>query len=198
MFDSSVPLAHRCRSLAAGVGLAVMAAVQLAAVAGAADSGPPIEGPVQKFTVTEPPVPMAAFSFSELGGTEVTIADFAGKVVLLNLWATWCAPCVRELPALERLNADLGGEEFQVVALSVDRGGSHHVVPFLERHGLTTLPVYLDEAGRSLTAVKIRGFPTTMMVDRAGREVGRLEGDALWDFPEAKALVQYYIDAGGN
>jgi thiol-disulfide isomerase/thioredoxin len=125
------------------------------------------------------------------------LSDFAGRVVLLNLWATWCAPCVREMPTLDRLQAELGGPDFEVVALSSDRAGAAAVEPFFRTHGLSRLGVYLDPQGEATRALGTRGLPTTVLIDREGREVGRLEGVAEWDSPEAKALIRAYIDRKG-
>ena len=105
-------------------------------------------------------------------GKPVTLQDFAGQVVLLNFWATWCAPCVREMPSLDRLQAKLGGEGLAVVTVSRDRGGANVVMPFYERLELTNLGVYLDPKGAFSRAFKVRGLPTTILIDREGRVVG--------------------------
>ncbi len=132
-------------------------------------------------------------SFSDAAGNPVALANFRGRVVLLNLWATWCAPCVHELPSLDRLEALRGGAGFQVVALSLDRGGAAAVTPFFESHGIGHLPVYLDARGGALRAFRARGLPTTVLIDRDGREVGRFEGAAEWDSPPALAMIDAYL-----
>ncbi len=164
------------------------------AMATAETAPPPIAGTVAQFTVTDPAAQIQPFQMQTLSGREVTLADWAGQVVLLNLWATWCAPCVRELPSLARLQEQLGSDRFQVAAVSVDRAGARVVVPFLQRLQLNALPVYLDPAGQALRAFKARGLPTTLVIGAAGQELGRLEGDAYWDFPEAVALIQHHIE----
>lgn len=123
-------------------------------------------------------------------GGETRLSDFRGRVVLLNLWATWCAPCVREMPSLDRLQALAGGPDFEVVALSLDRGGMHQVGPFFERLELSNLAVYLDPESVSMRELRPRGLPTTILFDREGRELGRVEGEWEWDGPEAQALVR--------
>ena len=122
-------------------------------------------------------------------GATASLDDFAGQVVLLNFWATWCAPCVREMPALDRLQAALGGDRFQVVALSSDRAGAEAVAPFYDEHGLAELPMYLDPEGAVGRAFGIRGLPTTVLIDSQGREVARKEGPAEWDSPDIKKVL---------
>lgn len=124
-------------------------------------------------------------------GQPVALADLKGKALLINLWATWCAPCIREMPALDRLQADLGGDRFQVVAISVDRGGLNEVGPFFEKAGITALPIYLDQKMTSMKAFPLKeGLPLSILVDAEGREVGRLAGAAHWDSDAAKALIR--------
>ncbi|MEI6559160.1 MAG: TlpA disulfide reductase family protein [Rhodospirillaceae bacterium] len=124
---------------------------------------------------------IAAFSFTDGAGQPVTLADFAGKPVLLNLWATWCAPCIKELPSLDRLQADLGGAGFQVVAVAEDRGGAKVVLPFLDKQGVKALAPYLDPPGAALRALGVQGLPTSILIGRDGRETARLLGGADWD-----------------
>ena len=111
-------------------------------------------------------------------------------MVLLNLWATWCGPCVGEIPALDRLQARFGGRGFQVVAVSVDRGAGAVVEPFLARIGIDHLAVYLDPESRTLGQLGVSGLPTSLLLDRAGRILGRVEGDPGWDSPEALRLIE--------
>jgi thiol-disulfide isomerase/thioredoxin len=136
------------------------------------------------------PKPVPELSFLDEGGNEVTLADFAGDVVVLNLWATWCAPCRREMPSLDRLQAALGEDGLTVIALSLDRGDVAKVRAFFEELEIANLAIYRDpqaQAGRELGAP---GLPTTIVIDRAGREVGRLLGPAEWDSEEALALLR--------
>ncbi|MFC7333007.1 TlpA family protein disulfide reductase [Rhodocista pekingensis] len=145
------------------------------------------------FTVTGTPQPAPDFAFTDRDGRPVTLADFRGKVVLLNLWAVWCPPCVKEMPSLDRLQAALGGDDFQVVTLSQDRGGAAQVLPFYEKAGIAHLPVYLDPQTAAMAALKARGLPTTYLIDREGRLLGRLEGEAAWDAPAALDLIRRVI-----
>jgi thiol-disulfide isomerase/thioredoxin len=120
------------------------------------------------------------------------LADFRGKVVVVNFWATWCGPCIREMPTLVRLRARLGDEDFAVVALSEDRRGWPVIRPFLDKYDLKGLAVYHDPGGRAARALDVQGLPTTVVFDRAGRELGRLAGIAEWDAPEAVSLLRYF------
>jgi len=142
------------------------------------------------FVATEPPAPLPAASFKDAAGNRVRLADFRGRVVLLNFWATWCPPCVREMPSLDRLQAMIGGKDFTVIALSLDRLGKARVAPFFGEHGLENLTQYLDPRSRVAVALRVNGLPTTVLIDRAGREVGRVIGPAEWDSPEALTLIQ--------
>ncbi len=153
------------------------------------------EGPfAQDFTFSDPPVPAPSEVFQALEGGETTFADFRGKVVLVNFWATWCAPCVREMPSLERLHRALAGEGFTVLAISQDRGGAGVVAPFLSRLDLQRLPVYLDPKGKLARAFALRGLPTSFVLDRRGRVVAGLVGPAEWDSPESLAFMRHYLE----
>ncbi len=123
----------------------------------------------------------------------VSLADFRGKVVLLNIWATWCGPCRRELPTLDRLQSQLGGPDFEVVALSIDRTGLEAVREFYREVGVKHLAMYIDRSGRASRDLGVVGLPTTLLIDRAGRELGRLIGPAEWDGPEMVAFVRKHL-----
>ena len=129
---------------------------------------------------TDPPKPMPDIHFTDAAGAVHGLAEYAGKAVVLNLWATWCIPCVAELPALAELA--LKGEAAGVVVLplSSDRGGADAVRHFYAAHGLQGLPILLDPKGEVERALGARGIPTTLLIDRQGRERGRLEGAADW------------------
>src|SRR3546814_1571588 len=118
---------------------------------------------------------------------------FRGKVILVNFWATWCAPCVEEMPSLDDLQADLGGEDFSVVAISVDRGGARVAKPFLDKLGLDRLDLYLDPVMSLARSKGVQGLPTIFLIDRDGRILCLLIGPARWDGPEAKAVLQHQI-----
>ncbi|MNN52781.1 Thiol:disulfide interchange protein TlpA [compost metagenome] len=131
---------------------------------------------------------MAELQFVDAGGEMRSLADFRGKVLLLNLWATWCVPCRKEMPTLDRLQAQLGGPDFQVVALSLDQGGPEVVRNFYREIGIQHLQIYLDEQMQAIQTFGAFGLPATLLLDRQGREIGRKLGGAEWDSPE---VVQY-------
>ena len=118
--------------------------------------------------------------FSTADGTARTLADYAGQGVVLNLWATWCVPCVAETPALDALARLVRNDGVAVLALSSDRGGAPPVERFYRDKNIQTLPVLLDPRGDAARAVGARGIPTTLLIDCAGKERGRLEGAADW------------------
>lgn len=132
--------------------------------------------------------------FVDGDGRSRTLADFEGKVVLLNVWATWCPPCRKEMPALDHLQAALGGSAFEVVALSIDRAGVEPVRRFYGETEVKHLGIYIDTSGKALRALGAVGLPITLLLDRAGREVGRLIGPAVWDTPEMIAFLRERID----
>jgi thiol-disulfide isomerase/thioredoxin len=122
-----------------------------------------------------------------------SLADFNGKVVVLNLWATWCVPCRKEMPALDRLQASLGGADFAVVPLSIDRGGRETVAKFYAEIGIRKLPVYTDASGEAVHALGAVGLPTTLVLDRAGEEIARIIGPADWDAPKVAEILKLMI-----
>lgn len=134
--------------------------------------------------------PAPDVAFSDAQGRSLTFADFRGKIVLVNFWATWCPPCLREMPTLDRLQAELGGPDFEVVAVSVDRGGVPQVKAFYERLSLANLKIYVDPTLRSTRDLRVVGLPTTVLLDRRGNELGRMTGPAEWDSPEVVAFLE--------
>lgn len=147
-------------------------------------------GPLAGFLVHEPRRDIATFTFKDASGADKTLADFRGRVILLNLWATWCAPCRKEMPDLARLQRELGGPEFEVVALSLDRKGADASAAFLKETGADNLALYTDVESKALAAVNALGLPATLLIDKDGKEAGRLLGSANWASEEAKAMVQ--------
>jgi thiol-disulfide isomerase/thioredoxin len=145
------------------------------------------------FAVHESPRPLPEIQFENGQGEAMSLADFRGKVVLLNIWATWCAPCRREMPMLERLQAELGGPDFEVVALSIDRKGLPVVKEFYEELGLQELGMYVDASVKASRELNALGVPTTLLIDWEGKEVGRLLGPAEWDSPEMVTFIRGHI-----
>lgn len=146
------------------------------------------EPPFFKVKADAPPAP--AEPFRDGGGEEVTLADFKGKVVLVNLWATWCAPCVKELPLLAKLQAKRAGADFMVIALNLDRPGKANVPEFLKENGAEALEPFADPSMKMMRGFRVAGLPTTILIGADGREIARREGEAEWDTPEAWAEIQ--------
>jgi len=133
--------------------------------------------------------------FADGDGNALDLGAFAGRVVLVNLWATWCAPCVREMPALDRLEAKLGGPDFAVVAISIDRS-LDLVNRFFADTGITHLTRYIDPKRRAHVALGAQSLPFTVLLDREGRVRGRVIGPAEWDSPAATAVIRTLIEGG--
>ena len=148
------------------------------------------QGTVENFLVTDPPKELTDVSFFDGEGQEKRLSDWKGRLVLLNLWATWCAPCREEMPALDRLQAALGDEHFEVVALSVDSRDTDLPKAFYEEIGISSLSFYHDPTARAGSRLAAFGMPTTLLIGPDGRELGRLAGPAEWDHPEAQNLIQ--------
>jgi thiol-disulfide isomerase/thioredoxin len=131
---------------------------------------------------------LPALGFKDADGKPLGLSAWHGKVVLLNLWATWCQPCRREMPALDQLKAAMPAQEFDVVALSTDRGSLDKSKKFWTETGVKSLQLYQD-SGDAMRNLGIVGLPTTLLIDRQGREIGRLIGPAEWSSADAKALL---------
>jgi len=121
--------------------------------------------------------------FVDGNGDPISLSDFRGRVVLLNVWATWCTPCRKEMPDLDRLQQALGGPGFEVVALSIDRGGVLAVEPFYEEMAIQSLHIYVDADAQALEALGALGIPLTLLIDQQGRELWRVSGVIDWDAP---------------
>lgn len=141
------------------------------------------------------PRPVPNLSFIDDKGAPRNLAQFRGKLILLNVWATWCPPCRREMPTLERLQAQLGGPDFEVVALSIDKGGRAAVDSFFDEINVQALKVYVDPTTAVRNDLALTTFPTTLLIDRQGREIGRYTGGADWDSPAVMATLRKYLAA---
>jgi thiol-disulfide isomerase/thioredoxin len=149
-----------------------------------------LDSPEDALKLVNPPAPPAPIVFLAADGTPHRLDEFLGHGMVINLWATWCAPCVAEMPALSSLSRALAPRDIAVLPLSSDRGGAKSVRAFFDAHAITGLPILLDPHGAAGNAWGVRGIPTTLIIDRKGNERARLEGAADWSTPEAVALVQ--------
>lgn len=154
------------------------------------DAPPPVKlGGIENFIPAREVLPAPKSAFLDEQGAMVNFERFRGKVVVLNLWATWCTPCVAEMPMLDRLQQQLKDVGVVVVALSLDRGGPNAVKAFYQENGIKHLGVYVDPSMRAQSDFKVIGLPTTILIDREGRDRGRIVGPAEWDDAKAADLV---------
>jgi len=151
-------------------------------------------GTMSTFVVRKKPREFANLKFKDGSGKALSIKDWRGKVILLNLWATWCAPCRYEMPALDRLQGAMGGDNFEVVAVSIDRKGAKVAQAFLDEIKTKYLKLYIDKTSKVARESEAFGMPTTILLDREGRELGRVIGPAEWDSNQAKALITAAIN----
>jgi len=150
--------------------------------------------PIGQLTPLEPKLPVPDLGFTTRRGEPKRLADFAGWPVLVNLWATWCGPCIEEMPSLGRLQAQLGGD-LAILAISEDRSGAAAVEPFLARVPVGDLAVYLDATDAAIKAFGVQGLPTTLLIGRDGKVAFKLDGAADWDSPAMVARLRAFIDA---
>ena len=153
-------------------------------------------GALAAFLVKPERKPLPDIEFADSSGKAVKISQWRGRIVLINLWATWCAPCRKEMPALAELQGKLGSKDFEVVAISIDRKGLEASSAFLKETGAETLKLYVEPSSRILNELQALGLPATVLVDRQGREIGRLLGPAEWNSPEAVNLIEAALAEG--
>jgi thiol-disulfide isomerase/thioredoxin len=174
------------RRMVLGVAGGTLAAAALARKP-LADELPPLS---QGLTPVSPPAEPPDGVFVTADGASHHLAEFKGRGMVVNLWATWCGPCVAEMPSLEALSKALAPHDIAVLPLSSDRGGADAVQAWFSQHGISGLPVLLDPKGAMARAFNARGIPTTVVINTSGRVVARMEGAADWSSPAAQALVQ--------
>ena len=153
------------------------------------------EGSLAAYVKRTPAIAVPALAFVDAAGAQKDLSIFKGKVTLLNLWATWCAPCRKEMPELAKLQRALGGPDFQVVELSEDLKGYPASAKFLKEVGADNLALYADDKATALDALRAPGLPVTLLLNRDGKEVGRLLGPAPWASAEAKAIIKAVVDS---
>ena len=154
---------------------------------------PAIGGEVAALVPAAGPLLLSGLTFLKEDGSKTSVADLAGRTILLNLWATWCAPCRAEMPALDRLQAELGSKDFEVVTIDVDTTGAEKPKKFLEEIGVKSLAFRSDPTLGIFKALqktgRSKGLPTTLLIDGKGCEIGTMYGPAQWDSPDAKRLI---------
>jgi len=159
----------------------------------AADIASLREGSMMKLAVLDAPAEVSTTAFTDRDGGEHLLSDWKGRITLVNFWATWCAPCRKELPALDALNRDLGGTDFAVVTIAAGRNALPGITRLFDEVGVKTLPVYLDPKLQLSRDMGVMGLPVSLLLDRNGREIARMSGDAEWDSESARAIIAALI-----
>ncbi len=151
------------------------------------------KGEMAAFLVRSEPINIPTFNFLSLSGQAITLKKWQGKVVLLNVWATWCVPCRKEMPDLDKLQATLGSQKFEVVTVNIDKGGLKKPAQFFKKLAIKNLTLYGAQSTRLTTLLKAPGLPLTILVGKNGKELGRLIGPAHWASPDALKLINAAI-----
>ena len=152
------------------------------------------EGSMRKLVLNSDPIEIKDVAFTRADGSDGHLSDYAGKHIVLNFWATWCAPCRKEMPHLSELQAQLGGEDFEVVTIATGRNPEAAIVRFFEEIGVTNLPMHRDPRLVLSREMAVLGLPVTVILNPEGQEIARLRGDADWASDSAKAIITALID----
>ncbi|MEO9575131.1 MAG: TlpA disulfide reductase family protein [Tateyamaria sp.] len=183
------------------VAAALYMALSLGAIPGHADTSAAAalrDGDMRKLIFHDTPeaVSNVAFDLADDAG-QITLEEFQGKYILVNFWATWCAPCRHEMPMLSELQTEFGGDDFEVVTIATGRNSPAGIVKFFKDTGIDNLPRHQDPKQKLAAQMGIFGLPITVLIDREGREIARLRGDADWSSDSAKAIIAELIGTGG-
>jgi len=143
----------------------------------------------EDFTALASPTPAPHTEFSDALGQPVTFEAFKGNALLVNFWATWCPPCLKEMPSLNKMSKDFEKDGVKVIAISFDREGIKKVAPFYRNYGLNNLKIYMDEKNRFLRDMQIGSLPSTYLIDRSGNIVASLKGTRNWDDPTIRKEI---------
>ena len=180
--------------IGAPAGKATAGLCPAAAAARSAALAPLAHGDIAALAVERAPKLAPTITFEGPGGAKLSLADFRGKALLLNLWATWCVPCRAEMPALDRLQQSAGSADFQVVAVNVDTARLDRPAAFLDQIGVKALTRYADPSGDSFETMRLAGkalgLPTSLIIDKDGCELGVVAGPVDWDAADARATIK--------
>lgn len=146
-----------------------------------------------RFRTAEPPQALPALLFEDAKGVSHDLGEYKSRYILLNLWATWCAPCVEEMPSLSKLRQELDERKIVFIALNEDRGGPEVAQAFYQKRAIANLPVFIDRSGRAPFVLKTPGMPVTILIDPAGKEIGRIEGEVDWTARDTVAFIKKKI-----
>jgi thiol-disulfide isomerase/thioredoxin len=153
----------------------------------------PLDGEMVKFKPSADPQPVPEITFQDAKDQPRSLKEWSGKLIVLNFWATWCAPCIKEMPSLDRLGASVDPNKVVVLCISQDRAGREKAQEFYDKIGMKHLPLLIDKTSKSSRAFNARGLPATILISPEGRELGRLSGPAEWDQAPARALIEHYL-----
>ncbi|AUQ69239.1 TlpA family protein disulfide reductase [Phaeobacter inhibens] len=152
------------------------------------------QGDMKKLVLHSAPKPVSSAEFQLADGAgAATLGDYKGKIVLLNFWATWCAPCRKEMPQLSELQEEFGGDEFEVLTLATGRNSPAGIQKFFDDTGITNLPRHQDPRQAVAREMAVLGLPITVLLNREGEEIARLRGDAEWNSDSAKTIIRALI-----
>ncbi|WP_323784833.1 TlpA disulfide reductase family protein [Thalassovita sp.] len=151
------------------------------------------QGDMKKMNFHSTPKPLPDVGFMSETGAEARLQDYQGKYVLVNFWATWCAPCRAEMPMLDALQASYGGDRFEVVTIATGHNPPPAMKKFFADAGVENLPLHRDPKQMLARGMAVMGLPVSVLLDPEGREIGRLMGDADWSGTEARALIEALI-----
>jgi thiol-disulfide isomerase/thioredoxin len=149
------------------------------------------DGDMRKLVIHEAGVPAPDIAFTDGAGVATSLAASDGRIRLVNFWATWCAPCRVEMPALDALERDRGGPDFAVIPIATGRNNPDAIARFVAEAGVADLPSFLDPKGKLAAAMNVPGLPVTVVLDRDGDEIARMLGGADWNSPSAHAIIDY-------
>ena len=156
---------------------------------------PTFEGNNGPFQLLNQAAPLGPFLFTDEDGRRIRFSDITGRLLLVNLWGTWCPPCVTELPSLDRLQAHFPKTKFEVIAICNNCGPPTEIRAFYASHGIQHLTIYQHPGFATVRELQAKVLPTSLLVDTDGRELGRLIGDAQWDSPAAMNLIRHFLRA---